>query len=215
MSPVDDPGALNDALNDSLNGTLDDALDDDALFESYPELAAVAPFVTMASGLPWFRAVGEAAAPALRGAARDFADGLGFPDAAPAFLTDWEDVADAAATLDLNSPAWEAEEQLRAGLITRLAGYIDEELLSMVFTHVAATLAEPVQQAVADLQAELRIQDDDLMQAALGSALQAAHVALLVVLAGEDSDHPFAARFHLFEKGRWPIGIVGTSFLIY
>jgi hypothetical protein len=50
--------------------------------------------------------------------------------------------------------------------------------------------------------------------------VQSAHQAALVLVAAADPDfeaehHPFAAKFRLFEFGRWPVGVIGRSFNLF
>ena len=51
-------------------------------------------------------------------------------------------------------------------------------------------------------------------------AVEAAHKAALVLIAAADpafdaDDHPFTAKFRLFEFGRWPVGLIGSSFNLF
>ncbi|MEL6363066.1 MAG: hypothetical protein AAFR21_18520, partial [Pseudomonadota bacterium] len=55
---------------------------------------------------------------------------------------------------------------------------------------------------------------------AVGAAVQASHQAALALLASADPDfeaegHPFAAKFQLFEFGRWPVALIGSSFNLF
>ena len=62
---------------------------------------------------------------------------------------------------------------------------------------------------------EAGIEDQELIRAATGSALQSCHQAALVLAAGEEDAHPFALKYKLFEQGHWPIAITGSSFNIF
>lgn len=192
-------------------------IDDDIadLFEDYPSLKSVAPFLLVAENVHWFRALGERPFPETQTAARDYVDLLGFPEADPVFLPEWEDAAAAAQSTDYNSPAWEAEEQQRAVLTTDVLELIREDVLEMVMSHVATTVT-PVIGAAAEEAAEyLRITDEDFVRAASGAAIQACYQAALVGLVSPEDEHPFVKRFEIFEAGHWPIAIIGNSFLIY
>ena len=59
------------------------------------------------------------------------------------------------------------------------------------------------------------VEDVELLNAAAGAALHAAHGAALSLVAGADDDHPFRRKFALFTRGRWPIGIAGLTFNIF
>ncbi|MCJ9429840.1 hypothetical protein [Kordiimonas marina] len=192
---------------------MEDDLED--LFEDYPSLRLVAPFLALAENVRWFRALGETPDAETVKLARDYAAALGFPEAEPAFLPDWADAADAAESTDYNSPAWEAEEQLRAALTTDLLDALDEQTFEMVVAHVGQSVAETIEASTEEAAQDLRIVDEGFLMAASGAAAQACHQAALVAMAGAEDDHPFALRFQLFEKGHWPLGIVGNSFLIF
>lgn len=191
--------------------------DDDIseLFEESPGLKAVAPFLKLATSVHWFRTLGEDADRRTVDIARAYADALGFPEADPAFLADWEEAADAAENTEINSPAWEAEEQLRAALTDDALDVLDEQTLEMVMTHVATETSEAIEQAAMEAAQELRIFDEEFVRAVSGAAVQAVYQATLAAITGADEDHPFVLRFQLFEKGRWPIGVIGNSFLIF
>ena len=187
----------------------------DGLLEDFPSLKSVAPFVALASDVRWFRALGEDPDSETVRIARDYADALGFPEAEPAFLYDWEDAAAAAENTEFNSPAWEAEEQLRAALTDEVLLAIDPQVLEMVMTHVAQAITEAIDDAAKEAAEFLRIDDESFVLATSGAAAQAVYQAALVGMAAEEESHPLSLRFQLFERGRWPIGIIGNSFLIF
>ncbi|WP_417459389.1 hypothetical protein [Kordiimonas sp.] len=187
----------------------------DELFEESPGLKAVAPFLTLASNVRWFRTLGEDVDRRTVDLARAYANALGFPEAYPAFMADWEEAADAAENTEVNSPAWEAEEQLRATLTDDALDVLDEQTLEMVMTHVAQGTSEAIEAAAMEAAQELRIFDEEFVRATSGAAVQATYQAALAAMTGAEEDHPFVLRFQLFEKGRWPIGIIGNSFLIF
>ncbi|WP_420428582.1 hypothetical protein [Kordiimonas sp.] len=187
----------------------------DELFEESPGLKAVAPFLTLASNVRWFRTLGEEPDRRTVDLARAYANALGFPEAYPAFMADWEEAADAAENTEVNSPAWEAEEQLRATLTDDALDVLDEQTLEMVMTHVAQGTSEAIEAAAMEAAQELRIFDEEFVRATSGAAVQATYQAALAAMTGAEEDHPFVLRFQLFEKGRWPIGIIGNSFLIF
>ena len=39
--------------------------------------------------------------------------------------------------------------------------------------------------------------------------------AWMIQAAGAGDDHPFAVKFRLYEAGRWPLGIVGSTFSVF
>ena len=57
--------------------------------------------------------------------------------------------------------------------------------------------------------------DAGLVKSAAGSASIAVHHAALGLAAGQSGAHPFAAKFRLFQAGRWPLGIYGNVFYVF
>lgn len=206
---------FSDSYDDETDG---DALDGAALEQLLAEIPALVHlrrFAAVADRVDWFSSLGEAVDGEMRTLARDYLDGLGFPHAELALVESWEEAADAAESLDFDSEAWEAEEQLRAGLVVDALQNIDEEGLKVVLAHVTATLSDGLEEAMDNLAAIWDLEDRTLLQAATGAAVQAVYNAALVLAAGGDETHPFALKYRLFELGRWPIGVHGRSFNLF
>ncbi len=192
----------------------------EALERELPSLSRLRRFADSLDGVPWFANLGEALTPGARAMARDYTDGLGFPDADVAILVDWEDAADAAESLDFQSPAWEAEELLRADLTGRALDVLSEEALSLSMTMIAERIAEPAREAMEQASYIWDVEDAAAQQLAVGAAVQAANQAALVLLAAADpsfeaENHPLSAKFRLFEFGRWPVAVIGASFNLF
>lgn len=149
--------------------------------------------------------------------ARAYLDGLGFPDADPAPLGSWEDAAIAAEALDTDPLAWEAEEMLRAGLVERALERLDREALDAALTLVASAIGELAREAAEAAAAIDDVYDETVVNTAAGGLIQAAHGAVLVLLAeaeDEEPTHPFLARWRLYVRGRWPVGVAGATYNI-
>tara|TARA_R110002110_G_scaffold12692_9_gene60198 strand:+ start:1826 stop:2449 length:624 start_codon:yes stop_codon:yes gene_type:complete len=186
-----------------------------ALEAEIPILAGVRAFAEEAVNMPWFTKLGRPLERETRALARSYLDGLGFPDAETARLRDWTEAADAAMSLDIDPTHWDVEESLRAGLATDALGLLSEDALSIAMTHVSALLGERIGAAVRDAAHFWEMEDEALLDAAAGAALQAAHGAALTLIAAAEDDHPFRRKFALFTRGRWPIGIAGLTFNIF
>lgn len=149
--------------------------------------------------------------------ARAYLDGLGFPDADPAPLGSWEDAAIAAEALDTDPLAWEAEEMLRAGLVERALERLDREALDAAVMLVASAIGELAREAAEAAAAIDDVYDETVVNTAAGGLIQAAHGAVLVLLAeaeDEEPTHPFLARWRLYVRGRWPVGVAGATYNI-
>lgn len=187
----------------------------DALEEEIPLLRGVRAFAEEAALMPWFANVGRPLEREVRGLARSYLDGLGFPDAEIARVAEWADAVDAASGLDFDTEQWEAEEALRAGLAAEALERLSEHGLTIALTHVSAILGERIGAAVRDAAAFAEIDDEALLNAAAGAAVQAAHGAALALIVEAEPDHPFHRKFALFARGRWPIGIAGMTFNLF
>ncbi|MFZ5617363.1 MAG: hypothetical protein ACOZAA_08595 [Pseudomonadota bacterium] len=197
-----------------------DDQDFQSLERELPTLARIRRFAGSLDRIPWFANLGEPLTAGARAAARTYAEGLGFPDSEIAHLVDWDDAAASAENTDWNSPAWEAEELLRADLTVRALELLSEEALSIAMTLIADRVAGPAREAMEQASFIWDVEDPAQQQLAVGAAVQAAHQAALVLIAAADpsfdaDDHPFTAKFRLFEFGRWPVGIVGSSFNLF
>lgn len=192
----------------------------EALERELPALARVRRFARALERIPWFANLGEPLTPGARASARKYTDGLGFPDADVAILVDWDDAAAAAENNDWNSPAWEAEELLRSDLTAHALETLSEDALRIAMTLIADRVSEPAKEQMEQASFIWDVEDEAQKQLAVGTAVQAAHQASLVLIAAIDpsfdaEDHPFREKFRLFEFGRWPVGIIGSSFNLF
>jgi hypothetical protein len=195
----------------------DDDFDDEEELDvdDYPTLVSVVRFNKLLPSISWFEEVGQPLTEESFVVARDYMNALGFPDAYVGEVEDWDDAAYAASNPDWNSDWWEAEEQLRMGLTTTALNLISEEDLNAALTQISATASPVITTAVEAITDDHGIEDQELIRAAVGSALQTCHQAALVLAAGEEDTHPFAIKYKLFEQGHWPIAITGNSFNIF
>lgn len=187
------------------------------LLDEIPLLYKVKAFADGLNANAWFSRLGEALDARETYLARAYLDGLGFPEAEAALLGDWEEAAGAAESHDSDPMGWEAEEMLRTGLISRALERLDEEAIGAALTLVAQKTGEDARDAIEDAAAMDDVEDMGLIQAATGALAQAANGAALVILAeAEDDDppHPFLARWRLFARGRWPVGLAGATYNI-
>ena len=189
-------------------------LEIDAL-EEYPTLVLVARFAKLIPRTDWFRYVGEPLEKDVVDKARTYLDVLGFPEATPAEVEDWQEAAFSLETNDWNSPFWETEQQLMAALSVEVTNNIDPQLLEMVLAHVTSVASEYVGEGVMAAAERWGLEDEELMKAAIGEGVQACYQAALVVAAGVDEEHPFTLKFQMYEAGWWPLGVMGNTFNIF
>lgn len=171
--------------------------------------------------VPWFAHLGEPPTDDVRRTAEQYLDALGFPEADLAIVPTPEDAEAAAETLDWASPAWEAEELARAELNIRAAEVLSEDALEIAIRLVTAKAGEAAKEAMAEEGAIWDIGDEAVQNIAVGAAVQTATNAALVVLAGaadpelDVAGHVFTKKLKLFELGRWPVSVVGSSFSLF
>ncbi len=180
-----------------------------------PALVAVRAFASRLGGIAWFKNVGDSVEDPEAKCARAYLDALGFPDVELAPVQDWETAAAAAESLDWNSDAWQTEEQLRASLSVQALDHMNEDALAVAMSHVAAKAGDTLEELSAEIAALWEVDDYSLINAAAGAAVQVSHQAALVIAAEAENDHPFAIKLKLFEMGRWPISIAGSSFNLF
>lgn len=197
-----------------------DDIDIEDLERELPGLAVLSRFARSLDRIPWFANLGEPLTPGAKATAFMYLDGLGFPQADIAILVDWEDAADAAESRDWQSPAWEAEELLRSDLTASALESMSEEALRIGMTLIAEKVSAAAKEAMEQAAFIWDVEDEASKTLAVGAAVQAAHGAALALLAASDPEfeadsHPLAAKFRLFEFGRWPVGVAGSSFNLF
>jgi len=196
------------------NWTPDESEVEDIVAE-LPTLVALRDFASGLARVAWFKRVGEPPDREEMRLALAYCDALGFPHAHIAAVGDWQAALDCAENLDWDAPAWEAEEQLRATLYGVLLEQVREEALTVALTRVAAEAGHALKDRMAEVAALWDIADRPALDVAAGAAAQSAHQLALAHAAKADADHPFRHKFDLFGRGRWPIGIVGSSFNLF
>ncbi|WP_341703975.1 hypothetical protein [Ferrovibrio sp.] len=178
-------------------------------------LRAVARLAKLAGNIGWFNAVGQPLEPSELADAEAYVAGLGFPDVGVAAVEDWQGAAAAAQAPDWREDWWQAEEQMRQALLGEALAINPEHDLMVALSHVAAKAGEVAHGLAAVSAARHGVADQALIRVAAGAASQAAYQAALVLAADGDAEHPFAVKFRLFEAGRLPLGIVGSTFNIF
>jgi hypothetical protein len=200
-----------------------------------PALTVLRDFANRASRLSWFTELGEPLDNDCLDVVTLYLEGLGLPEASPAPLLDWRDAADAAQSMDINSEAWEIEEQFRAAATAEALTLISEEGLGIMLKHLASSLSEDVANCVEEaLYMADEASSEALTNLAAGAAQQAVHGAALslaayaahalksdphieaIELDNDDiANHPLMLRFRLFEMGRWPVSLIGNSLNLF
>ncbi|KPP82112.1 MAG: hypothetical protein HLUCCA04_05120 [Oceanicaulis sp. HLUCCA04] len=187
------------------------------LLEEIPLLYKARAFAESIADPAFFSRLGEKLDAREKSLARAYLDGLGFPDAEPAPLGSWDDAAIASESLGTDPLAWEAEEMLRAGLVEQALERLDPEGLEAALMLVSSSIGELAREAAEAAAAMDDMYDESVVNIAAGGLIQAANGAVLVLLAEAEDDeptHPFLARWRLYVRGRWPVGVAGSTYNI-
>jgi hypothetical protein len=191
---------------DALTGM---ALDED---DDHSNLHAVARLSKLVGSLPWFSAVGRKLTATEINDAEAYIAGIGFAEMQVAGVENWLAASGAAQAPDWDDDWWQAEQQMQTALLEQALSQIDEHDLEVALTHVSTRAGEVAHEHAAKMAARQGVTDP----------AQAAYQAALVLAArgaeGEDDgeeEHPFAIKFRLFEAGRLPLGITGSTFNLF
>lgn len=163
----------------------------------------------------WFHRLGQPLNDDTRIIAEDYVAQLGFPGVWVSGVTDWETAASTAENPEINSESWEAEETLRVHLTQEALLFLGEEDLGQALDAITTSASPIIFEAAANVANMWGVDDDEIIEACAGAALQACYNAALVIAAGEEEDHPCALKFALYETGHWPIAITGQTLNLF
>ncbi len=88
--------------------------------------------------------------------------------------------------------------------------------LGITFPEIYEIQVQAIGEAALNATRVWGLDDFGLVNAAAGAGVQACHNAALLLLAGRaEDDHPFALKYRLFERGRWPVALIGSSLHLF
>lgn len=184
-------------------------------------LRAVARLAKLVGSLPWFSAVGRKLTATEINDAEAYTAGIGFDEMRVAGVENWLAASAAAQAPDWDDDWWQAEQQMQNALLEQALQHTDQHDLEVALTHVSTRAGEVAHEHAAKMAARQGVSDPALLKVAAGAAATAAYQAALVLAArsadaeDDDGEHPFAIKFRLFEAGRLPLGIVGSTFNLF
>jgi hypothetical protein len=113
------------------------------------------------------------------------------------------------------SPAWwDREEEMRQHLLTAAEGRYPERDLWTALTELTTDAGEIVHGKAATAVSRTGSAAKASIHVAAGAAAQSAYQPALARLA-EDAASPFESKFRLFAAGRWPLGVVGSTLVLF
>ena len=162
----------------------------------------------------WFAALGEPLTPGDRTEAELYARtlGLGALRVVPAY--DWPEAERVLKAPDWSPAWWDREEALRQRLLADAEARYPERELWTSLTELTTEAGEIVHGKAATAASRMGGAAKASIHVAAGAAAQAAYQLALARLAG-DAASPFESKFRLFAAGRWPLGVVGSTLVLF
>lgn len=220
----DDPGDVGLAFG--IAGGEGAPPDDDEAAEFFDSVATVrglqgvARLSRLLPGIDWFGAAGQPVPPPLRAEALAYAEVLGVWGPELACPETWDDAAELVLAQDFDPDFWRAEAQIAEPLMDQALALLPAHDLRVALSHVSFSAAQLARAKAARLLAVCGRDDEEvLLAAAQAAAAAAAQAGLALALQSAGSSDPgcalFLGKFALFERGRWPLGMIGNSLFLF
>ncbi len=175
--------------------------------EPVPALADFPLRLRMAS---WFSVVGAPLTQAERSDIEEYTSSLGLGTFEVVEIENWQDAEACIKNTDWDANWWQAEEDRRKLLLEQAEQKIGDTPLTHALTNLSDKVSDIVHGAAAIAASRGGVADQGLTRSAAGAATMSAYQAAVEMAAGDtvandNSGHPFAAKFRLFEAGHWPL----------
>ncbi len=201
--------------NYSDNDTPDQHAQYAEMLTELPIMNEVSKAIATLKHVDWFHHVGDRIDQKTRDVAKDYMNFLGFNYAELHIINDWDEVFPVMETNNYQTGAWEAEEAMRNVLTFKASEQLAPEAMEFLFSFLAAALSEHIDDHITEVFANWDLQDEQLKNLMMGSAMQACHTYILAKTFSNDSQHPFILRIKLYSSGHWPLGFSGDSLAIF
>ncbi len=167
-----------------------------------------------AGAAAWFAALGEPLTEGDRGDATAYAVALGLGPLRVVQAHDWPEAERVLKAPDWAPAWWDREEALRQHLLAAAEARYPERELWTALTELTTEAGEIVHGKAATAVSRMDSAARASIHVAAGAAAQAAYQLALARLAG-DAASPFESKFRLFAAGRWPLGVVGSTLVLF
>jgi len=157
----------------------------------------------------WFAALGEPLTDGDRADADAYTRSLGLGALLLGQARDWPEAERALKAPDWSPVWWDREEAQRRRLLAEAETRYPERALWTSLTELTTGLGDTVHG-----KARMGGAAKASIHVAAGAAAQAAYQLALARLA-EDAASPFESKFRLFAAGRWPLGVVGSTLVLF
>ncbi len=164
--------------------------------------------------LDWFGSLGISLPSNVGADANAYLNALGFSDLGVAPILDWQEARTTLENRDWDTAWADAEQQTRAAVADDAIHLCGEDVVTAAVNFVSEQASRAADEALQGASGLLG-GDPQLIEAATADARDMACQVLLVALAEQGADHPLALKFRLFEAGRWPVGVIGSSFNLF
>ena len=162
----------------------------------------------------WFAALGETLTDGDRADADAYARGLGLGTLVLGQARDWPQAEQVLKAPDWSPAWWDREETLRRALLAGAETRYPERALWTALTELTTETGDLVHGKAATAAARMGHAAAASIHVAAGAAAQAVYQVALARLA-EDAASPFESKFRLFAAGRWPLGVVGSTLVLF
>jgi hypothetical protein len=162
----------------------------------------------------WFAALGEPLTDGDRADADAYAKALGLGALVLGQAHDWPEAERVLKAPDWSPAWWDREEAQRRRLLAEAEARYPERALWTSLTELTTELGDTVHGKAGIAAARMGGAAKASIHVAAGAAAQAAYQLVLARLA-EDAASPFESKFRLFAAGRWPLGVVGSTLVLF
>jgi hypothetical protein len=162
----------------------------------------------------WFAALGEPLTDGDRADADAYARALGLGTLVLGQTREWPEAERVMKAPDWSPAWWDREETQRRRLLAEAEARYPERALWTALTELTTETGDLVHGKAAAAAARMGGAAKASIHVAAGAAAQAAYQLALARLANDDAS-PFESKFRLFAAGRWPLGVVGSTLVLF
>jgi hypothetical protein len=162
----------------------------------------------------WFAALGEPLTDGDRADADAYARALGLGALLLGQARDWPEAERVLKAPDWSPAWWDREEAQRRRLLAEAEARYPERALWTTLTELTTELGDTVHGKAGIAAARMGGAAKASIHVAAGAAAQAAYQVALARLTSDDAS-PFESKFRLFAAGRWPLGVVGSTLILF
>jgi hypothetical protein len=162
----------------------------------------------------WFAALGERLTDGDRADADAYARALGLGALLLGQARDWPEAERVLKAPDWSPAWWDREEAQRRRLLAEAHARYPERALWTALTELTTELGETVHGKAGVAAVRMGGAAKASIHVAAGAAAQAAYQLALARLTS-DAASPFESKCRLFAAGRWPLGVVGSTLILF